>query len=77
MARILTYEGVFRAGMTVGATLVARTIDHVSQKTASNTPVVTQERQVGLFADDPTWDSFMQSIEEYRNQMDAFERSLE
>ena len=31
----------------------------------------------GTFHDDPTWGSFMLSVEEYRDQADAFERSLE
>jgi hypothetical protein len=31
----------------------------------------------GVFRDDPAWDSFQRSIGEYRDQADAFERSLE
>jgi hypothetical protein len=31
----------------------------------------------GVFRDDPAWDSFQRSIEEYRDQADAVERSLE
>lgn len=31
----------------------------------------------GIFHDDPRWDSFMQSLDEYRNQIDAAERALD
>jgi hypothetical protein len=31
----------------------------------------------GRFRNDPTWDRFMQSIEEYSQEIDAIERSAE
>ena len=31
----------------------------------------------GVFQDDPTWDDFKRSMEEYSQQVDAFERTIE
>lgn len=40
----------------------------------SNHPLVSVE---GVFRNDPTWDDYMQSIAEYRREINALENSLE
>lgn len=52
-------------------TYTARTTD---LKTVENHPLIPVH---GRFRNDPTWDRFMQNIEEYSQEVDAIERSKE
>jgi len=54
----------------------------ITTSTASVDPSVSAEIEpfipvYGRFKDDPTWDRFMQNIEEYSQEVDAMERSKE
>ena len=91
MARILIYSTAqgalsltalvsYKAGWDDALSSGTRFAESESAKELSSTiselhsrnPLVSQ----GVFHDDPTWDSFIRSIEEYRDQADAFERGL-
>jgi hypothetical protein len=52
-------------------TYTAKTTD---LKTVENHPLIPIH---GRFRNDPTWDRFMQNIEEYNQEVDAAERSRE
>ena len=80
MAQTLSYESrIFFSGVQVGIDVTVRAIADTRSKTAADTINVSGhvETLSAPFANDPTWDSFMRSIEEYRDLSDAFERSLE
>ncbi|HKG60658.1 MAG TPA: hypothetical protein VKB05_12940 [Pyrinomonadaceae bacterium] len=80
MARTLSYDyNIFISGVHAGIGVAVRAIVNTQSKTAADAISVSGHAQTfpAPFANDPTWDSFMRSIEEYRDLSDAFERSLE
>lgn len=84
MARTRTFEAFFRAGFAVGvgvsranaggSTAAANTVNFSQDSSQGARPLVPVH---GYFRDDSTWERFMQNIEEYSEQVDAFERTLE
>jgi hypothetical protein len=88
VARTLTFEAVFKAGFAVGyvskaceadpislgTTVVANTVNVSEQSPTNSHPFIPV---YGRFRDDPTWERFMQNIEEYDEHVDALERTLE
>lgn len=86
MAQTRTFEAVFTAGFTLGyvsksyeansggSTVAANTVNVSQESSPENRPLVPV---YGYFRNDPTWERFMQNIEEYSDQVDAFERTLE
>lgn len=77
MARILTYESVFRAGLAVG---VAITDFHErsNRENATAADTVSVRRPPhrlaplsGLFADDPMWSEYQQAIQQIRREEGA------
>jgi len=80
VAQILSYESrIFLTGVHAGIDFTVRAIADMKSKTAAGTINVSGHPQPvsAPFANDPTWDGFMRSVEEYRDLSDAFERSLE
>jgi hypothetical protein len=67
------WEDALSSGTRVAESESAKELSSTISELHSSNPLVSQ----GAFHDDPTWDGFMKSIEEYRDQSDAFERSLE
>jgi hypothetical protein len=80
VAQTLSYDAlIFISGVQAGISVAVRTVADTTNKTAADAINVSGHPQTvsAPFANDPTWDSFMRSIEEYRDLSDAFERSLE
>ena len=80
----ITAVAYYRAGWDDATTVASVTkpadAESVSQMSSAVSGVHVDNptfRAEGVFRNDPTWDSFMQSLEEYRNQADAFERGLD
>jgi hypothetical protein len=82
VARTRTFEAAIRAAFTLGyvskasegSTAAANTVNVSQESSPGSRPLVPV---YGHFRDDPTWERFMQNIEEYSEQVDAFERTLE
>ena len=76
----LTY---FINGLVAGAAKVRDELQSApTARTATTNTVSVDDSQSfipvrGRFADDPTWDDFMRGIEQYRQEMNALESSLE
>lgn len=86
MAQTRTFEAVFTAGFTLGYASKSYETNSGGSTVAANTVNASQDSSPGVrplvpvygyFKDDTTWERFMQNIEEYSEQVDAFERTLE
>lgn len=80
VAQTLLYESrISITDVEAGISVVIRPLADFKSNTAADAISVSGhgETPSAPFANDPTWDSFTRSIEEYRDLSDAFERSLE
>jgi len=66
----LGYVAGYKAGWDEARTAVRETIDAVAEPIADANPLVSAH---GVFRNDPTWDNFMQNIEEYRRYVNSLE----
>lgn len=64
------WDDALSSGTRLAESESAKELSSAISELHSKNPLVSQ----GVFSDDPTWDNFMQNIEEYSNYVDALER---
>jgi hypothetical protein len=82
MARTLTYESIFRAGVAVGVAITDFNEQSKRENAATGANTVSVSQQAhrlaplsGLFADDPMWAEYLQAIEQIRREDQAEDNS--